>query len=34
MKKIAALALSLLMMLGVFAGCKSGDNAGLTDAKA
>ena len=34
MKKIAALALSLLMMLGVFAGCKSGDNAGLADAKA
>ena len=34
MKKIAAIALSVLMMLGVFAGCKSGDNAGLTDAKA
>ena len=34
MKKIASIALSLLMMLGVFAGCKSGDNAGLTDAKA
>ncbi len=34
MKKIAAIALSLLMMLGVFAGCKSGDNAGLADAKA
>ena len=34
MKKIAAIALSLLMMLGVFAGCKSGANEGLADAKA
>ena len=34
MKKIAAIALSLLMMLGVFAGCKSGGGEELADAKA